>query len=140
MKITSLFSLLTILTVAFMAGCVTAPRSLEQNAEKVRVVKNVSTNCKFLGQIKDVNIHGDVFPGASERDLALDDINYLKNEGEKLGANVVVLQQHQVTTKKNTVPTGRHKTGTYNVISHDILGNAYYCPTNASKTVSHTNQ
>lgn len=109
----------------FLVSC--TPRTLNTGAESVHVYDyRTPKSCKFLGNITNQSVHSDLSFSSSAADLQKDDINYLKNEGSKLGANVVVLVSHTSyeSTKKGY---GKHPaTITFN--EHSIVGRAYRCP------------
>lgn len=107
-----------------LVGC--APRSLNTDAENIHIYNSrAPKSCKFLGNIMNSSVHSDLNFSSSTADLQKDDINYLKNEGAKLGANVVVLVSH---TSYETTRKGfgkRPTTITFN--EHSIVGRAYRC-------------
>ncbi|MDX1901901.1 MAG: DUF4156 domain-containing protein [Gammaproteobacteria bacterium] len=111
--------------VLIISGCV--PRILDPNAEGVYVVPDNETvkECKYLGQINGNNIHGESTYFSSKDNLEKDDINFLRNAGRKLGANVVTFCQHQVIDTPHTSATP--KKHYYTESSHDIKGGAYSC-------------
>lgn len=118
------------LITGFLTGC--GPRSLSPGAEQIDVISNttyISNKCKNLGNISGDNTHANVSITAPEQALTLDDINFLKNEGEKLGANLVLFKQHQLTPTKLHV--GPMKYNKYiDINTHSITGIAYLCPSN----------
>lgn len=112
-------------------GC--APRMLDPGAQNTRIETDqnhqLTKNCKYLGQISDANSHGGI-NFLSEKAMELDDINFLKNEGTKLGANTVVFSQHQVVVSNEKSIVSKGRSGTYRVVKHNVEGKAYFCPTN----------
>jgi hypothetical protein len=69
---------------------------------------------------------------SSQQDLALDDINFHKNKGAKLGANVIVFWQHQLVDKRLRLPSRHSVYAT--IATHNIRGDAYLCPHNTTTT------
>lgn len=116
------------LSFLFILGSIVscAPRTLNTDAENIHIYNSrVPKSCKFLGNIMNPSVHRDLNFSASAADLQKDDINYLKNEGAKLGANVVVLVSH---TSYETTRKGfgkRPTTITFN--EHSLVGRAYRC-------------
>lgn len=121
-------SIFILLSISSVAGCL--PRALAPNAEKIEVLPSSNydamlKNCKFLGQISGKNIHGESTYFASSDKLEADDINFLKNEAAKLGANVVLFAQHQAIS---TPHTSASRKAYYTETIHTIQGSAYLCP------------
>ncbi len=118
------FSLSALLISGFIVGC--APRSLNAGAENVHLSDYmVPKSCKFMGDIMNSNVHGDLYLESSIADLQKDDINFLKNEGAKLGANIVILTSHvsHETKIKAYGKTPRSIT----VNEHSVIAKAYRC-------------
>ncbi|HAU1314189.1 TPA: DUF4156 domain-containing protein, partial [Legionella pneumophila] len=63
---------------------------------------------------------------SSLKDLEKDDNNFLKNEGAKLGANVIVLVTHTPREFHKRYVRGSKNLTTINI--HSVIANAYYCP------------
>jgi hypothetical protein len=124
----NLFILVTLfITIGLMVGC--GPRNLEAGAENISIIPNkayIPNNCKFLGEISGTNVHGDMDLMSSRQDLALDHINFLKNEAKKLGANVVLFDKPNLLDK--TISSGGKHSHRIIVTTHNILGSAYLCP------------
>lgn len=121
------------LTALALASC--APRTLEPGSETVKVSYNASIarNCKFKGDVTLENIHGDMLITASQQERELDDINFLKNEGKRLGANLVVLAKHdQIVTEQKNLSSKPHLSR--RSVTYDIQGKAYLCPTNIAQS------
>lgn len=113
-----------ILMIELITSC--ASRELTLGAEKVYLYSQPPKSCKFLGYITNPNVHGNSALGASNQDLKKDDINFLKNEGSKLGANVVVLNTH---TRNEIKRRAGGKTPIYTTsIEHNVSASAYLCP------------
>ena len=123
----------------FLVGC--APRTLNAGAQNVHLYDYLAPkSCKFMGDIVNSNVHGDLYLGSSVADLQKDDVNFLKNEGAKLGANVVVLVSHESygIEKKRL---GKHPS-TITINEHSVMGRAYYCssglmPESAKRSTTH---
>jgi hypothetical protein len=123
-----LFPTVTLLIIGLITGC--GPRAIAPGAEQINVKADhntqVSRNCKFLGQISGADIHEQMDLRSTQQDLALDDVNFLKNEGARLGANVIVFKQHQLVDKRIPLPAKHIFYGT--ITTHNIEGDAYLCP------------
>lgn len=121
------FCLLFFFCIAFStSGC--AQRQLNYGAANVVLYanKNIPKSCSFLGNISNSNVHADVDLRSSLQYTENDDIIFLKNEGAKLGANVVVLVEH-----KSVEDYPRYMRGFSNIITpygHAIKAKAYMCP------------
>ncbi|HAT1993803.1 DUF4156 domain-containing protein [Fluoribacter dumoffii] len=131
------FSIL--LALQFIVGCV--PRSLEPNAKKVVIIYNQSTmakSCEFLGKIFNSDVHGKKlhFTLGLEKNLKTDDLNFLKNEGAKLGANLVVFEEHHTSIERYHPQPG-HIT---DISIHAIYAKAYRCPPNLIKSMEQLNE
>lgn len=122
-----IFSVIIFLIASMMIGCV--PRSLEPGAQNVAIFyaksNQIPRNCKFLGKISNKDVHGEKlqFTWGLEKNLEADDINFLKNEGLKLGANVVVFEKHQTLIERH-----QHGPRHSDISAHVIEGSAYLCP------------
>lgn len=118
-----------ILVAVYISGC--APRTLNPGSEKVTIrfySPAVVKNCKFMGEIFSESIHRDLSLTSSQQEMELDDINFLKNEGKKLGANTVTVLRHdQVISERKRY--GKHKfMGNKLSVTYEIQGRAYSCP------------
>lgn len=115
-----------LLITPLLNSCV--PRSLEPYAEKIHVIPDIASvpkSCKFLGEISCSNIHGESTYFSSDQNLELDDINFLKNRGVKLGANIILFKQHEnIITKHQSWGPKHH---IYSVATHNIKADAYFC-------------
>ena len=129
-----LLPLTLLLITGLTTGC--GPRNLEPGAESVSIKPNfayISKTCKFLGEISGNDVHGNMSLTSSSEDLRLDDINFLKNKGKTLGANVVVFKQHQLVNEQRSTGGKNHHTIT--VTEHNVIGDAYRCPTDSMSTL-----
>lgn len=117
-----------LLIITCIALCVVGcgPRQLTRGAENVNLSGTAPKSCQFLGSISDSNVHGDMDIRSSVQDLKRDDIVFLKNEGAKLGANVVVLMMHKSVELPPRYIKGSSKMVT--IYEHAIEANAYWCP------------
>lgn len=112
--------------IGAIGGC--GPRQLALGGESVHLSnESVPQSCQFLENITHSNVHGDMFLQASLKDLEKDDINFLKNEGAKLEANIVVLGTHEAIATQTQVP--KHPLY-YTIYRHRIYAHAYRCPPN----------
>lgn len=119
------FSFSTCFGVLIINGCV--PRTLDPNAKSVYVVPNNGTvkEYKHLGQINRNNIYDESTYFSSKDNREKNNINFLRNEGIKLDANVATFSQHHVidTPHKSATPKKHY----YTESSHNIKGGAYSC-------------
>lgn len=119
-----------------MVGCV--PRHLKPGAKNITVLYDQNTqnlkSCKFLGKISGKDVHGMKlqFTWGLEKNLKKDDINFLKNEGKKLNANVIVFEKHQnLIERYQTFSPSRHT----DIEIHSIEGSAYHCPSQMMSSI-----
>lgn len=120
------FTIIILLTLEFLTSC--TPRTLMPDAIKVHItnnIGNISKKCTFMGQIEGKNIHSNRTPFLSSRFFQEDDINYIKNEAAKLGANVAVLTGHQKVKTRRTSSVSSKQTDI--ITTHNIYGVAYRC-------------
>lgn len=125
-------ALLTIIGVnSFMAGC-TSAGSLQPGADKiVMATQSVPKSCRYLRQVSSSDINGSTQMYTSHKHLQADEINAMRNQALKLGANVVVVTDHRTTYVKR-------RSGTL-VDVHEMSGNAYACPANALNYIAESN-
>lgn len=123
-----------------IVGCM--PRSLAPGAKNITIIYDqntrILTGCKFLGKISGKDIHGKKlqFTWGLEKNLKIDDVNFLKNEGKKLNANVVVFEKHQTLIKRyQTFAPNRHT----DISIDSIEGSAYRCPSQMMPSIKHFN-
>lgn len=118
-----------ILVLGLLYGC--GPRSLNYGAENVHLYSSLpSMSCKFVGDILNDNVHGDLLLTSSLTDIRNDDINFLKNQGYKLGGNVVILKSHTSVAVERRLPGKivmgvKPRTRTFN--EHKIMARVYFC-------------
>ena len=129
-----LLSLTLVSIIGLISAC--GPRSLETGAENVHIKPStayIPKTCKFLGEISGVDVHGDMSLASSSQEMTLDDMNFLKNGGEKIGANVVVFKQHQLVDIQRS--SGGKQPHVLTFTTHNIIGSAYQCPSDAMTTL-----
>lgn len=121
-------------------GCL--PRSLKPGAKNITILydqhnKNLKS-CTFLGKVSGQDVHGKKlqFTWGLEKNLEKDDINFLKNEGKKLNANVVVFERHQDLIKRYQVFVPNRYT---DISIHSIEGSAYRCPSQMMSSIKRSN-
>jgi len=112
------YKLLTAIFIgASLIGC--AAKQMVVEAQAVEIVNELpdSNKCKFVGEI--VGSQGNWFTGnyTSNKDLVIGARNELRNEGYKLGANVVYIQDMSNASAYNSL-------GTTNTTA---VGKAYDC-------------
>lgn len=136
----AMFSMIVFMITGILVGCV--PRHLEPGAQNITLLYDTNTQnltaCKFLGKISGKDVHGMKlqFTWGLEKNLKKDDLNFLKNEGRKLNANVVVFEQHQNMIKRYyTLSPNRHT----DIEIHSIEGSAYRCPSQIMPTIKRWN-
>lgn len=113
----------------FIISC--APRKLNPEAGQVKIADystNIARSCKFMGDIILESIHGDLKLSASQSERELDDINFLKNEGKKLEANVVALIRHDSRLVERKRGGKLHFLKNKPYTTYDIQAKGYRCP------------
>lgn len=120
------------ITAILIVSC--APRELTSNGRNVYMSKNIPPkSCRLLGYIRNPNVHKDLDLRYTDRDKQKNYINYIKNEGAKLHANVVVI----TSLKKFDIKRTYVRSASYFIIEgHDITANAYLCPQNIMVSLS----
>lgn len=117
-------------------GCV--PRSLKPGAQNITIIYDHTIqnlkSCTLLGKISGKDVHGEKlqFTWGLEKNLKKDDINFLKNEGKKLNANVVVFEKHRNLIKRYQLWSPSRHT---DISNHTIEGNAYRCPSQMMSSI-----
>ncbi|WP_131783675.1 DUF4156 domain-containing protein [Legionella gresilensis] len=121
-----IYSLLGFVILSIIASCA-GIRKMNSGAEKVNLYFSYPTkNCRFLGTIENPNVHELVDIKSSLRELRKDDNNFLRNEGARLGANVIVLLTHN--SKGYAIRYVRGSKNLTTIYIHSITAKAYYCP------------
>ncbi|HEI6742092.1 TPA: DUF4156 domain-containing protein [Legionella pneumophila] len=97
---------------------------LTPEGEKVTLLQSgkPSKACAFLGEVKASDRNGMSQFYQSHEHLIKDELNILRNEAALLGANTVLVTQHQQTYEGN--PKNDF------VADHWMVGRAYRCKTN----------
>ncbi len=132
----SIFLMIIFFIMSTTLGCV--PRSLKPGAQNITILYDhtisVLKSCTFLGKISGKDVHGTKiqFTWGLEKNLAKDDINFLKNEGKKLNANVVVFEKHQNLVKRYQLWSPSRHT---DISNHTIEGSAYRCPSQIMSSI-----
>jgi hypothetical protein len=104
--------------MGFLSGCTFV--TLQPGAERVHVTSTpIAKNCLLVGTISSENISA----ASSHAYMQSNEIKDLKNQALKLGANMVVLTQHDF--RDFTVP---HMNNAQITTKHLMVGNAYRCP------------
>lgn len=123
-----------------LTACATAVVPLQPGAENIKVITSpVPKSCKLLGQVERTDKNGQSQSYASHEHLQQDALNTLRNQGLKLGANVIALNQHDAVYAKHSL--GKESVAKVTVLdNHTMAGNAYVCPTNIANQLSDSSQ
>lgn len=135
MRTVTLLLITSLITVS-LSSC--APRKLVPQAGYIKITPSTPSivqNCKFLGDISDSNVHGSLWLESTPQERELDDTNFLKNEGKKLGANVVTLNKHQQVITKNKPVSPRLRIYR-DSIKYDLEAKAYFCSPVSFKNIN----
>jgi hypothetical protein len=126
---TIFYSALLAVTIAgTVTGCASVP--LDPGAENVKVVNgSVPKSCKVLGAVNSQDINGATVSVTSHENLMQMQLNSIRNQANKLGANLVLLTKHQTTYGYNSVDYGptNNEHNSNNVNTHEMNGQAYQC-------------
>lgn len=121
-------SLIALAFTGLLAGCSTV--ALKPGAETVKVI-NVPApkSCQFLGGVVNEDVNGATQSYTSHEHLQIDQLNTLKNKALALGANVIVLTDHQTTyAQRNALREKYQGAPTITVVdTHRMAGEAYHC-------------
>lgn len=118
-----------------LTGCVNIP--LKHGAENVTIIphnefaQKLLDSCKFISPISGTNIHGESTVFLSSDALEKGDLNFLRNTGFNLHANVVFFERHEIITIPESA--GGASDSDYAITTHNIQGRAYLCPLNIKK-------
>ncbi|MCW8399418.1 DUF4156 domain-containing protein [Legionella sp. PATHC038] len=109
-----------LLVPALLVSC-SYNAKLTPEGEKVTIFQSgkLSKDCAFLGEVKAYDRNGMSQSYQSHEHLIKDELNILKNEAALLGANTVLVTQHQQTYD------GKPKNDF--VADHWMVGRAYHC-------------
>lgn len=130
------YTLAAFLLTGALAGCSTV--ALQPGAEAIKVTKAVKLpgGCQRLGQVASKDVNGVTQSYQSHAHLQEDQLATLKNAALKLGANVIVLTEHQTTYVKSQ-PSDNPRTLSYRGINtHRIAGIAYRCEAKALNRIT----
>lgn len=96
---------------------------LQPGAEKVIVTtKSAVKSCRYVGDVFSQDKNGFDNAYTSHENLQNMELNRIRNKAVTLGANYVVLPEHQTTYKR----LGRGSVSLINI--HRLAGKAYVCP------------
>lgn len=111
---------LLVIIPAFLVGC-SYNAKLTPEGEKVTILQSgqLSKGCTFLGEVRAYDRNGMNQSYQSHEHLIKDERNILRNEAALLGANTVLVSQHQQTYEGN--PKNDF------VADHWMVGRAYRC-------------
>lgn len=131
MKKSRFYTLILIGTLAGLAtGCASTTKPLQPGAENI-VITNVPApkSCEYVGQVSAADVNGSTQSYTSHRHLQVDQLNTLRNQALSLGANVVVLSQHQTTYDQVSVNREKFQGAAKVTVvdKHIMAGNAYLC-------------
>lgn len=117
------FPIVTLLVIGLLSGC--ASRALNPSGEKVRIIPYTPNNCKFMGEISENNVHGDMSLSATQQELTIDHTNFMKNAAAKMGANTVVFTKPEIEehTRQINPKMSLYRKHT----AHNINAKAYLC-------------
>lgn len=121
-------------SVVFVAGCV-SNKPLQSGAEAIRVTtQTVPTSCQYVGTVSAGDSNGSSQMFNSHEHLLTDEMNTLKNQALPLGANVIVMTNHQTTyyasPSSQSPSVGARKMGSSTepmLNRHALAGKAYRC-------------
>lgn len=120
------YSILSVTMFFVISGCA-GLRQMNTGAENVNIYSSYPTqNCRFLGVIQNPTVHEVMDFRSSLQDLNTDTNNFLRNEGLRLGANIVVFTAHKSSKLHDRYVLGSKELTT--IYIHSISANAYYCP------------
>lgn len=122
------------MTAVGLVGCSTvAP---QPGADTIKVTQRaVPTGCQFMGNLSNEDTNGATHSYTSHAHLEVDQLNTLKNDALKRGANVLMLTQHQTTyVNQRQSDNGRMPAFT-GVGTHAMAAKAYRCDAKALQQV-----
>ncbi|KGP62443.1 membrane protein [Legionella norrlandica] len=111
---------LLVIIPSLLVGC-SYKAKLTPEGEKVTILQSgqISKDCTFLGGVRAYDRNGMSQSYQSHEHLIKDERNILRNEAALLGANTVLVSQHQQTYEGN--PKNDF------VADHWMVGRAYRC-------------
>ncbi|MCD6048338.1 MAG: hypothetical protein K0S08_1985 [Gammaproteobacteria bacterium] len=112
--------LLTLL--AGLTGC-TSLTSINPGADKIVITKQAAPSaCQYLGSLRSDDINGVTYAYASDDDMDKREVIELKNQAQKLGANLIAVTHETESYSKN-------KEGQPATLNQQFTtGEAYRCP------------
>ncbi len=140
MKKTHFYTLILIGTLAGLAtGCASTTKPLQSGAENV-VITNVPApkSCEYVGHVSATDTNGSTQSYTSHRHLQVDQLNTLRNQALSLGANVVVLSQHETTYAQVNAAREKYQGAAKVTVvdKHIMSGNAYLCHADTLNTLA----
>lgn len=113
-------------TAVGLAGCSTV--ALQPGADTIKVTQGaVPTGCQFMGNLSNEDTNGVTHSYTSHAHLEVDQLNTLKNDALKRGANVLLLTQHQTTYIKQRQSNNLRMPAFTGVNTHTMVAKAYRC-------------
>ncbi|MHB1948631.1 MAG: DUF4156 domain-containing protein [Gammaproteobacteria bacterium] len=130
MKRSFFYTLFTVSITGVLAGCASTP--LVPGAENVKLINHSAPKgCEMRGPVRSQDISGVSTSYTSHENLQVMQLNSLRNDALKLGANVIVLTQHKTASGPEYYSVGQGKITTNPLeINHSMQGEAYQCPSN----------
>lgn len=120
-----LFNVISASALMALAGC-TSISTLNSGAEHIKIVTGgIPKNCNLRGK---VSINETEIYGPSHKTVQIGQLNKLKSQAIKLGANLIKITNHQ--TKYYEHPEYIIEEGKiqWELDAHGISGLAYHCP------------
>lgn len=120
--------LMAFVFTSMLAGCSTV--ALKPGAETIKVINAPAPkSCQFLGKVANEDVNGATQSYTSHEHLQIDQLTTLKNKAFTLGANVIVLTDHQTTyAQRNALREKYQGAPKLSVVdTHRMEGLAYHC-------------
>lgn len=106
--------------VIALVGCTTMNKKVLPGSERVAIVDQIpSKGCYRINKVNASDNNGFTQSYTSHEHLQTDQIISLKNQAAELGANVILLTEHEATYRKWT--------GYSKIDTHAMAGIAYRC-------------
>lgn len=139
MKKIYLYTLATISLSGLLVACASNP--LMPGAENVKLTTHpVAKSCQMRGAVRSQDISGVSIAHTSHENLQIMQLNALRNDALKLGANVVMLTGHATGSGPEYYSVGQNKfTTNPSEMSHGMQGNAYLCSSDTYEKINNTN-
>lgn len=120
LKSRTLIRSMALVLTSLVAGC-SSTLAPTPGAETVQIINAPAPqSCQLKGAIISQDVNGNTQSYTSHEHLQLDEITTLKNRAFALGANAIVINDHQTTYIQ-------HKNGSQRVNTHRLSGEAYLC-------------